>query len=295
MPSNELLGCIGKTSRTIYSQYSQIRHIVPQREVRQLEVIVYANYLTQSVCLLIAEERAKARIKKIQERAKNFMDTESILIFAQGMVFYHGVISLPSEKLLRIASTLSLVLFFHKVNCNMNMYEFIQRLPSQKRNILSGVLLFVGILMSIESLVVYIVDRFIPYGIIYVLERAGGLFILASIILIFSALWIVGSTDATICSFIDQGIYAYIRHPYYLGLTCLFTGVCLAMGNMFTIVIAVIVLKDKVAEFITDEEEILSQKHKTYAKYRQRVISGMPTHINRKTESSDSILSQLSN
>lgn len=219
------------------------------------------------------------------------MDTESIILFALGMVFYHGVISTEDEKLLKMASVVSLVLFFHKMCCNVNMREFIQRLPSQKRNILSGLFLFVGILTAIESLIIYGIGRFIPSMIIYVLERVGGIFILISLILLFSSLWILGNEDILLCGFIDRGIYAYVRHPYYLGLVLLFVGICLSMGNIFSIIIAGIVLKDKVGEFISDEETILMQRHKNYMKYKQRVVSGVPSEIPKKTESIESMLS----
>lgn len=204
------------------------------------------------------------------------MDRESIIVFVQGMVFYHGVVSLASEKLFKIASVVSLVLFFHKVICGMDMHEFIQRLPSQKRNILSGLFILIGILTAIESLVVYMIDRFIPSKILYLLERIGGCFILCSLILLFSSLFVLGSEDMLLCSFVNRGIYAYIRHPYYLGLILLFLGVCGYMGNVCSIVIGFIVIKDKVVEFVSDEEDILTKGNKEYAKYKKKVPSGIP-------------------
>ncbi|KAI5192952.1 hypothetical protein NEMIN01_2312 [Nematocida minor] len=217
------------------------------------------------------------------------MDTETIIVFALGMIFYHGVVSAPDEKFFKIASIISLVLFFHKVSCSMHMYEFLQKLPSQKRTILSGVFLFIGILAAIESVVVYMINSFIPQTLIYTLERVGGCFILVSLVLIFSSLWILNRNDIRLCVFIDQGIYAYIRHPYYLGLSFLFVGICLSMGNICSIIIAAIVLKDKVTEFIVDEEDVLVQKHKSYMKYRERVPSGMPIGLLKKIKPEESL------
>ncbi|KAI5180003.1 hypothetical protein NEOKW01_0332 [Nematocida sp. AWRm80] len=49
------------------------------------------------------------------------MNTETIIVFSLGMVFYRGVVGETHEIAFRIASILSLVIIYHKVVCNMHI------------------------------------------------------------------------------------------------------------------------------------------------------------------------------
>ncbi|KAH9386973.1 uncharacterized protein NEMAJ01_1869 [Nematocida major] len=203
------------------------------------------------------------------------MHGETIQVFALGMIFYHGALSGSSEKASKVASVISLVMFMHKACCNMHMKKFIESIPFST-SAMNGSFLVIGVLTVIESVIVHLLRRFLPGVLFYGLERVGGLFIFLSLVLIFSSLWILSKNDIKMCVYIDQGIYAYIRHPYYLGLGFLYVGICLSMGNVLSIIIAAVTLSEKVLDVIKNEEMLLIERHKSYAKYRERVPSGIP-------------------
>lgn len=219
------------------------------------------------------------------------MESETILVFALGMIFYHGVISAAGEKTIKIASVVALVLFFHKATSNMHMREFLERLPASTGAVMHGGFLFIGALTVLESFIAYLVKPFLSAALVSVLEKIGGVFTLLALLLIFSSLWILSRNDIRLCVFIDHGIYAYIRHPYYLGLAFLYVGICLTLGNICSIIIAIITLKNKIADFIRDEETILIDRHRSYMKYRERVPSGVPVDLVHAQKSVDSFSS----
>ncbi|EIJ87777.1 protein-S-isoprenylcysteine O-methyltransferase [Nematocida parisii] len=219
------------------------------------------------------------------------MNKETVLVFALGMIFYHGICSSTKEKGKKVASILALVLFFHKAVFNMHIREFLHKIGNSKSASLSGVVLFVCILAVMESIIMYAVQGFFPGTMIYIIERMGGCVVLISLLFIFSSLWILSKNDITECIFIDQGVYAYIRHPYYLGLFLLYMGICFMLVSVCSVIIAIFILKDRVIEYILEEESLLIEKHKSYIKYKERVYSGIPTRILSKIKSTDSFVS----
>ncbi|EHY65011.1 hypothetical protein NEAUS04_1852 [Nematocida ausubeli] len=219
------------------------------------------------------------------------MNRETIVVFALGMIFYHGVYSAANEKGLKIASVCALILFFHKAVFNIHMQELLRKMANSKGPALSGALLFIFTLAIIESVIMYMIHPFLPGTLVYLLERLGGVIILASLLFIFSSIWILSKNDIAECVYIDQGIYAYIRHPYYLGLFLLYVGICLTLGNICSIVVSLFALKDRVIEYINEEEALLIEKHKSYTKYRERVYSGMPNILVNPAISTESFIS----
>ncbi|KAJ3433297.1 protein-s-isoprenylcysteine o-methyltransferase [Anaeramoeba flamelloides] len=76
---------------------------------------------------------------------------------------------------------------------------------------------------------------------------------------------------------IDFGIYAYIRHPGYLGFWIWCIGGQLFLGNVISAIAYAAILWKWFAERIEDEEEALSRFFPTaYKEYKKRVRSWFP-------------------
>ncbi|OAG31200.1 hypothetical protein NEDG_01613 [Nematocida displodere] len=207
------------------------------------------------------------------------MNRDTIIVFASGMLFYHGVISTSNERILKVVAIMSLVVTYHKVMCNKWMSEFLEALSTRNRSMFGGLFVFVGLLLLLETMIMIMVYDMLPAALMAFIERFGGGLVVISLFLIFSSLWTLSISQIEECIFIDQGVYAYIRHPYYLGLILLFAGCCLLMGTVFSALIAFYVLKERVREFIVGEEEFLTAKHKSYRRYMERVASGLPKFL----------------
>lgn len=206
------------------------------------------------------------------------MNSEVVIIFTFGMLFYHGAVSESSGRTTRVLSVLSVVFVYHKLfTRSLDIRSFIEEIPRKNKAVFGSVFLFIGLLVSLETLIMAMVSRFLPSTFVTVLERAGGVCVTLGLLLLFSSIWILSMTpDINSCLFIDQGVYAYLRHPYYLSIMLLFIGCSLTLLNTVSIGIAYYILKDRVVELIRSEEAFIEQQHKSYSNYKRRVYSGFP-------------------
>lgn len=207
------------------------------------------------------------------------MDTKAIFVFALGILFHRGASSAADERVIRVIATTAFLSMCHIVLG----YECIRRtvlsvLPSESKVVFYGFFLFIGILIMIEEAVFYFLHSFVPSIVLWVFQGLGSIFIGTGCILIISALWALSenNADINICSFIECGVYRYMRHPYYLGISIFCLGCMLYLLNPLSAIISLFVMHDKVAEYISLEEKYLEDKEKRYQEYKSRVICGIP-------------------
>ena len=74
---------------------------------------------------------------------------------------------------------------------------------------------------------------------------------------------------------VDSGIFAFIRHPLYLGLALLFVGLPLLAGARLTWVATILGLVGLAAR-IVDEEKWLTEHLEGYADYTQKTKRIIP-------------------
>ncbi|KAI5190629.1 hypothetical protein NECID01_1070 [Nematocida sp. AWRm77] len=206
------------------------------------------------------------------------MNVEVVVPFTLGMLFYHGAISGSAERTTKVVSILAMVFMYHRAFVKKNCIEgFIAVLPTKNKTFFGSMFMLIGLLMTIESLIMFMVSKFLPEMLVCAFERAGGIFVSLGLFFLFSSVWVLSMIpDIATCIFIDQGIYAYVRHPYYLSLILLFVGCCFIMMDLVTVCVAYYILKDKFLDLICAEETFITRRHKSYQSYRQRVYSGVP-------------------
>ena len=69
---------------------------------------------------------------------------------------------------------------------------------------------------------------------------------------------------------ISTGVYGFVRHPLYLGNTCMLIGVPLMMGSSYGLIIGVISMF-LMAGRIIGEERMLIDELEGYDEYKQKV------------------------
>lgn len=69
---------------------------------------------------------------------------------------------------------------------------------------------------------------------------------------------------------VSTGVYAFVRHPMYLGMLLMFTGTPFLLGSRFGLVIAALIVL-VLAVRITREERLLDDELDGYREYRRRV------------------------
>lgn len=69
---------------------------------------------------------------------------------------------------------------------------------------------------------------------------------------------------------VSTGVYAFVRHPMYLGMLLMFTGVPLLLGSRLGLVVAAAIVV-VLAVRITREERLLGDELDGYEGYRRRV------------------------
>ncbi|HEY2517979.1 MAG TPA: isoprenylcysteine carboxylmethyltransferase family protein [Polyangiaceae bacterium] len=112
-----------------------------------------------------------------------------------------------------------------------------------------------------------------PWG----LELAGGALLLLSAFFLFRAF-----RDNTFLSplvriqeerkqrVVSSGVYGFVRHPMYLGATCMFFGAPVLLGSLVGLALG-LALTLFLAARILGEERLLVRELEGYAEYRQRV------------------------
>lgn len=210
------------------------------------------------------------------------MDTEVVVAFALGMMFHHGIVSRKEERVARVLGVLAVVHAYQKALRAERIKAFIRSIPAENNPMFGSVFLCLGVLMCVETLIMSAVSDFVPKGYVAFLERLGGACIAVGVGLVFSSVWMLSQRDISECTFIEQGVYMYVRHPYYLGVMLLFWGCAFTLTDVVTVGIAHYVLQERVAELVRAEEEFITHKNKRYAGYRQRVWSGIPVRLQHK-------------
>lgn len=205
------------------------------------------------------------------------MNKETIFTFALGVLFHRGALSSSKDKVSGILSICAFVLACHKSLGGPLIHVFIEKVIGKPPTVFTSLFLFVGAIFFCESLVMHILTPFLPRLLIGAITKIGGICIGLSIFLIISSLWVLSRCNIETCVYTEQGIYTYIRHPYYLGLGMLFVGCSLSMCNIFSIIAAFFILRAHITEHILREEEYLLQRNKSYLLYRERVCLGLPT------------------
>ncbi|KAI5186562.1 hypothetical protein NEHOM01_1548 [Nematocida homosporus] len=204
------------------------------------------------------------------------MQMKTVLAFAMGIMFHHGAISGAEERLVKIGAVLCFIWILHDTMGYLPVRKFILGVTANNQSFFSGMLLFLGCLCGLETVLMCILFPLVPERVSWGLQQIGGVLVAVSLVLMISSLWVLSSADVSLCVFIDQGVYAYIRHPYYLGVGLAFVGCSLYLCNVASVVISFWVLRERVAEFILAEEEYLLEKHRSYEQYKKRIFSGIP-------------------
>ena len=69
----------------------------------------------------------------------------------------------------------------------------------------------------------------------------------------------------------EYGIYAWIRHPGYLGLILMFFGLAIAFGSIPTMIIAIVLSIYHYSLACKEEKQMLEKFSDAYAKYMRKV------------------------
>ena len=114
------------------------------------------------------------------------------------------------------------------------------------------------------------------------IQIGGGTLITTGILLLITSFWRFLISKNTLIpikpaqSLQTSGIYAFSRNPMYLGLLCLYVGIAIFKGNMWTIILAPVVILIIQAYVIKKEEQYLmrafGEQYMTYAKKVRRWI-----------------------
>lgn len=74
--------------------------------------------------------------------------------------------------------------------------------------------------------------------------------------------------------FASTGSYAYVRHPFYLGILALALGIAVYLTSYVTAVLVLLYASTKVRERVAEEEAAVARSSPAYAEYQKRVPSG---------------------
>ena len=77
---------------------------------------------------------------------------------------------------------------------------------------------------------------------------------------------------------VDTGVYAFVRHPMYLGASLWFLGSALLLGSLCGLFVAVVIIGLIVVR-IFGEEKLLARDLEGYAAYREKVRSRLVPHF----------------
>ncbi|KAI5171512.1 hypothetical protein NEFER03_0834 [Nematocida sp. LUAm3] len=204
------------------------------------------------------------------------MNKETIFTFAMGILFHRGALSPPNDRISGILSICAFVIGCHKSLGGILIQSFVEKVTGKRPTMFTGLFLLICAIFFCEALIVHMVVPFLPKILVSAVERIGGIFIGLAIFLIISSLWVLSRCDIETCVYTEQGIYTYIRHPYYVGLGLLYIGCCLSICNIFSIVLAFYIFRVHITEHILREEAYLLQKNKSYLLYKERVCLGIP-------------------
>lgn len=69
---------------------------------------------------------------------------------------------------------------------------------------------------------------------------------------------------------VSTGLYAFVRHPMYLGGLCLFVGMSLALGSWWGLYVFLLIMPALIWR-IFDEENLLAKNLPGYSEYREKV------------------------
>jgi len=148
--------------------------------------------------------------------------------------------------------------------------------PAAEQNVAQRIIMTIAIAGIIALLVFCGLDhRFgwspAPAAVSWVGDMLVALGLLINL-LVFNENSFGGSTVQTTADqkVISTGPYAYVRHPMYVGVLVMMTGVPLALGSFWGLAILVVVLPALVWR-ILDEEKLLKKELPGYTEYVQKV------------------------
>lgn len=203
------------------------------------------------------------------------MDREYLVSFASGIVFHYGVVRRES----RIWGLFSLALALnvcHRVLAGMCVLDFIRSAPPLKKpGAFGGISVVLILLFVLEGTIAHTARQLVPQNVWECVERFGGGVLLVAICLILGSLWALNGAEVEKCRHLDRGVYAYCRHPYYLGMCLLFFGGCFTLGITVFPLVSFFVLKERVAEYVQQEEAHMLEVHSKYRDYMRRVKLGI--------------------
>ncbi len=134
-------------------------------------------------------------------------------------------------------------------------------------------------LASFTTVLLIIVVQLVPRGDYQILRIAGVVMLLTAAVFIFTPFYLlskhgktqVGKTYMQAGEVVQQGLYALLRHPQYLGYMLLACGFTLLSQHWFIVLLAILSVVFFYVQAVQEERHCLAQYGEPYARYLRRV------------------------